>query len=94
MNIPDMMVKIENIFLELGFRYETVGEYRYLVYNNCYCMITYLEGEKVFVIETANNVDWAAKESLEDSGVYYTDVPEDALLQEIREDLIKYYMDD
>ncbi len=95
MNINDEMVKITNIFLELGFHYETIGErqYRYLVYNNCYCRITYLEMFAAFVIEAANNISDAANGVLEDGDLYFTDIAEDAMLQEIREDVIKYYME-
>lgn len=95
MNIADMVAKIESIFLELGFRYETVGEkqYRYLVYNHCYCMITYWEEREVFIIESADDINWAANKMLEDGNLYDTDIPEDAMLQQIREDIIKYYME-
>ncbi len=44
MDINTLREKVERIFLELGFKNEIIGEkqYRYLVYNNCYCKITYL----------------------------------------------------
>lgn len=95
MNINDEMIKITNIFLELGFHYKTIGErqYQYLVYNNCYCKITYLETWSAFVIEAAHNISDAANGVLEDGDLYFTDVPEDAMLREIREDVIKYYME-
>ena len=39
MDINTLREKVERIFLELGFKNEIIGEkqYRYLVYNNCYC---------------------------------------------------------
>ncbi len=60
----------QNILIELGFKIEFVGEkqYQYLVYNNCYCKITYLEKLNAFVIESADNLTDAMNGVLEDGG--------------------------
>ena len=89
-----LLKKMENIFLELGFKKENVGEKQcqYLVYNECYCKITYLEKLEAFVIESAGNIEDASKEVLEDGDLYYVDVSEENLLNQLKKDLVDYYM--
>ncbi len=85
----------QNIFIELGFKIEFVGEkqYQYLVYNNCYCKITYLEKLSAFVIESADNLTDAMNGVLEDGDLYYMNISEDAMLHQLRRDVVAYYMD-
>lgn len=94
MGISGLKNKIENIFLELGFKIEVVGEKRhqYLVYNNCYCKITYLDKLGAFVIESTDNLNDAVNGVLEDGDLYYIDISEDALVHQLRRDLTAYYM--
>ena len=75
MDIDGLKNKIENIFLQLGFRNKNIGkeQYRYLVYNECYCKITYLEELGAFVIESADNIKDALNGALEDGDLYYMD---------------------
>ena len=95
MNINKCKKIIENIFLELGFKNEIVGEsqHQYLVYNNCYCKITYLERIGAFVIESADNYKDALNGVLEDGDLYYVDIMEEGILRRIRRDIVAYYMD-
>lgn len=89
-----MLEKIENIFLTLGFKTEFVGEkqLRYLRYQDCFCKVTPLEQWNAFVIESANNVQDAEKQVLEDGEIYYMDTPETELLHQVEEDIKKFYM--
>ena len=91
MDIDSLKNKIENIFIELGFKKELVGEKQnqYLVHGNCYCKITYLEKLRAFVIESADAINGA----LEDGDLYYMDISEDAMLYQLRRDVVAYYMD-
>lgn len=95
MDIESLKNRIKNIFEELGFRNEFVGEkqYQYLVYNNCYCKITYLEKLKAFVIESADDLIDAINGVLEDGDLYYMDLPEEDMLRQLRRDVVAYYMD-
>ena len=95
MDIDSLKNKIENIFIELSFKKEFVGEkqYQYLVYDNCYCKITYLEKLRAFVIESADNLNDAVNGALEDGDLYYMDISEDAMLRQLRRDVVAYYMD-
>lgn len=94
MNINNLINKIENIFLELNFKYETIGEkkYRYLVYNSCYCKVTYLEKLEAFVIESADNIKDALNEVLEDGDLYYMNISEENLLCQLKRDIVTHYM--
>lgn len=94
MTIQYLHKKIESIFLSLGFTIDLVGtkQLRYLRYQNCYCKITFLEAWGAFVIESANNLQEAEKQMLEDGELYYVNIPEDDLLRQIEEDIKKYYM--
>ena len=95
MDINTLKEKVEMIFLELGFKNEIIGEkqYRYLVHNNCYCKITYLNSRKAFVIECADNVEDASNGVLEDGDLYYLNIPEEELLCKLRKDVVEYYME-
>lgn len=95
MDIESLKNRIKNIFEELGFKNEFVGEkqYQYLVYNNCYCKITYLEKLKAFVIESADDLIDAINGVLEDGDLYYMDLPEEDMLRQLRRDVVAYYMD-
>lgn len=94
MNINRIMQEIEGVFLELGFKNEIVGEkrFRYLVYNGCYCKITYLQSRKAFVIECADNEKDASEGVLEDGDWYYLDDSLENLLIKLRQDIVTYYM--
>ena len=94
MTVDYLLKKIDNIFLSLGFTIEFVGakQLRYLRYQNCYCKITFLEAWGAFVIESADNLQEAENQMLEDGELYYVNVPENALLRQIKEDIKKYYM--
>lgn len=92
MDISSLKNRIEQIFLELGFKNETIGEKQYLVYNNCYCKITYLEKLGAFVIESADDLNYAINGVLEDGDLYYMDTSEDDMLCQIRRDIVAYYM--
>lgn len=94
MNIDNLKNKIEKIFIGLDFKYEIIGErkYRYLVYNNCYCKITYLEKLKAFVIESTDNIKDALNGVLEDGDLYFIDISEENLLCQIKRDITRYYM--
>lgn len=94
MTIEYLQKKIEGIFLSLGFTIEFVGtkQLRYLRYQNCHCKISFLEAWGAFVIESADNLEEAEKELLEDGELYYMNIPEDELLHQIEEDVREYYM--
>ena len=94
MTIEYLQKKIEDVFLSLGFTMECVGakQLRYLRYRNCYCKITFLDAWDAFVIESADNLQEAERQMLEDGELYYVNVPEDALLRQIEKDIRQYYM--
>lgn len=62
------------------------------LFNICYCKITYLEKLKAFVIESADNLNDAINGTLEDGDLYYTDISEDAMLCQLKRDVVAYYM--
>ena len=84
MEIDSLMEKIESIFGEYGFKEETIGKKRYLVRDSCYCQITYLEKLQAFVIESADNIKDAFNGALEDGDLYYINVSEKEVLNQIR----------
>ncbi len=95
MDINILKEKVENIFLELGFKSEIIGEkqYRYLVHNNCYCKITYLSSRNAFVVECTDNVEDASNGVLEDGDLYYLNIPEEEMLFKLRKDIVAYYIE-
>lgn len=95
MDTNTLREKVERIFLELGFKNEIIGEkgYCYLVYNNCYCKITYLNSREAFVIECADNAEDASNGILEDGDLYYLTIPEEEMLCKLRKNIVAYYME-
>ncbi len=94
-DIHTLKTKMEEILMQLGFKKETVGEkkYEYFCYGNNYCVITYIEALKAFVIESADNLIDAANRVLVDGDLYYINIPQKELLDEFKNDVIKHYMD-
>lgn len=93
--IRSLKSKIEDIFLQFGFRRESVGKahYQYLVHNKCYCKVTYLDRLGALVIESADNIIDASNGALEDGDLYYMDSSEEDMLQQIRKDIAAYYLE-
>ena len=92
MDIDLINVKMEEVFLELGFSPIIINGTKYMRFKNCYCKMTYLKPLGAFVIECANNLYDVEKGMLEDCELYYTDMSETELLDKLRSNLIKYYM--
>ena len=47
----------------------------------------------IYLIESADNISDVEKGVLEDGDLYYINIPEDDLLNQIKSDLKNYYMD-
>ena len=94
MKINELIDRVENIFLRLGFSPVFVGEkqLRYFRYKDCYCRVASLEEWNAIVIESADNMVDAENQLLEDGELYYLDTPEKSLLSQIEEDINMYYM--
>lgn len=86
--------KMEEIFINLGFKAVTINGITFMRYKECYCKITFIKDWSAFVIESAGNFQDAEKGILEDGDLYYTDISESELLSRLESDLIKYYMID
>ena len=84
--------KIESLFLETGFQRETLGETQCLVYHNCYCRVSYLSHYNAFVIESADSYQEAINHLFEDGDLYYIDIGEIELLNQIKKDIARYYL--
>lgn len=95
-NIEEIKNRMEQKFISAGFSYVYVGDknLKFLNYGNCYCRITYLDNLSAFVIETADNIEDAMNNVLEDDDLYFLDTPEDEMLRELRDDILAYYLPD
>lgn len=83
--------KIGDLLNELGF--ERMIPYAEIYhYRGVYCKISYVEGLKAFVIESADNFDDAAKDLFEDSDLYPISLGEDELIKKLRYDLVNFYI--
>ena len=85
--------KIESIFVDLGFKPVKIHNVKFMKYKECYCQVTYLKDLSAVVIENADNISDAEKGVLEDGDLYYINIPEDDILNQIKSDLKNYYMD-
>lgn len=84
--------KLENVFIELGFKREYVGKNEYLRYGNTYCRVTFIKTFSAFVMESAESRQDAENAVLEDGDLYYIETSEEELLKQFREDVVRDYM--
>ncbi len=94
MNYKVILNKIEELFINLGFSPVMINGIKFMRYKECYCKITFLKKWSAFVIESADNIQDAEKGVLEDGDLYYTDISESELLNQLKADLISYYLND
>ncbi len=87
-----ILKKIEETFIDLGFCPIIINGIKFMRYRECYCKVTFLKDWSAFVIESADNFQDAEKGVLEDGDLYYTDISENELLNQIGLDLKRYYM--
>ena len=84
--------RIEILLEELGFKKVNVNGNILYLYRGCYYKVTYIKGLKSFVIECASNYDEAQNNVFEDGDLYPISLGENALLDKLRSDLVKYYI--
>lgn len=85
---------MEELFINLGFSPVIINGVKFMRYKECYCKMTFLKEWSAFVIESAGNIQDAEKGVLEDGDLYYTDISESDLLNQLKSDLISYYLND
>ncbi len=92
MDLERILCKMEEIMVKLEFEPVEVNCIKYMRYHEHYCKITFIKDWSAFVIESADTIQDAEKGVLEDGDLYYMDIPEDALLEQFKADLIRDYI--
>ncbi len=77
---------------ELNFEKVIVNGSTLLFYSGIYYKITLVKGLNSYVLEFATSYDEAVKNMFEDGDVYPISLGEDQLINELRHDLLKYYI--
>lgn len=67
MNVMKVQNQLKDIFIKLGFINRIINDKEYLVFQDTFCKISYIQSVGSFVIETADNYSDAEKGLLEDS---------------------------
>lgn len=80
------------LFQELNFEKVIVNGSTLLFHSGFYYKITLVKGLNSYVLEFANSYDEAVKNRFEDGDVYPISLGEDELINELRHDLLKYYI--
>lgn len=93
MNYKVMIEKMEEVFINVGFRPVIINDIKLMKYKECYCKITFFEDWETFIIESAENLQEAENRVFEDSDLYDANIPESELLKQLKSDLINYYLD-
>lgn len=88
----ELQEKIESLFQELNFERVIVNGTSLLFHGGNYYKITFVKGLNSYVIEFARSYDEAVKNMFEDGDVYPISLGEDKLINELRDDLINFYM--
>lgn len=87
---------MEKILEEMDFEKLYIGDKK--VYKNnrtgWYHYITYVNGLKSYIIESAENYAEAENSLFEDSDLYPISLGEEVILAKFRDDLDKYYLND
>ncbi|MFC9775342.1 hypothetical protein [Paenibacillus chitinolyticus] len=90
----ELQKKIEALFQELKFEKVIVNGIPLLFHGGVYYKITFVKGLNSYVIEFANSYDEALKNMFEDGDLYPISLSEDKLIDELRHDLIKFYINE
>lgn len=77
---------------ELNFEKAIVNGSTLLLHSGIYYKITLVKGLNSYVLEFATSYDEAVKNMFEDGDVYPISLGEDQLINELRHDLLKYYI--
>ncbi len=77
---------------ELNFEKVIVNGSTLLFHSGIYYKITLVKGLNSYVLEFATSYDEAIKNMFEDGDVYPISLGEDQLINELRHDLLKYYI--
>lgn len=80
--------KIEQTFFTLGFNEEMVGGKRCLVYGSTYCMLTYIDYFRAFVIEWAGSRGEAEKNMFEDGDLFFLEDPDETILRAVQKEIL------
>lgn len=89
----EIQEKIDNLFQELKFEEKVlVNGTPLLLYGGTYYKITFVKGLRSFVIEFANSYDEASNTVFEDGDLYPISLKEDELIDKLRHDILKYYI--
>ena len=87
----DLLEKIEELFINLGFKKITINEKDFFTYKDSYYKVTNVKDLNAFVIESAESIEDVKKNVFEDSDIYPISMGEN-LIEKLKEDLVKYYM--
>ena len=90
--MADKQKEIEKLFLEMGFAEVTINGTIFYKYGKTYYKISYIEDLNSFVIEYAETKNEAEKNLLEDGDLYSITLGEQQLLEQIKNDLLQFYM--
>lgn len=91
MYCKELHFKMENVFISLGIKQIEINSENFFMRNNCFCKLTYLSSLFAFVIEYSEKYQEAENGILEDGDLYFTNTPEDQLLNKLKNDLSVYY---
>jgi len=86
--------KIDILMIELGFEKVKVNNTLNYYLNGWYYKVTYVDGLKSYIIETASNYEEAKLNVYEDADLYPLSLGESKILEDLRNDLIKYCIND
>jgi len=92
--MKNIELKIDILMLELGFEKIKVNNVLNYFFNGSYYKVNYFDELKSYVIESASNYTEAVNNVYEDSDIYPISLDEKKILEELRKDLIKYYITD
>lgn len=84
--------KVEVLFRELNFEKVSVNGTELFLQGGIYYKISFVKGLKSYIIEFANSNYDAVNNVFEDGDLYPTSMDEDELIDNLRQDLINYYI--
>lgn len=84
--------KIDNLMFELGYKKVNVNNTLNYLHYGLYLKVSYIEGLKSYVIESACSSSEVERNLYEDSDLYPIALGENKLLETLRNDLNSFYI--
>jgi hypothetical protein len=91
LSVDNTKDKLENVLRGLGFKAICIGGTDVFCCKERFLKLTYIAAFRAYVIESAGSIRDAENNVFEDGDTYPLDLGEEDLVDQLREDVIRFY---